>query len=126
MSVLMFGGSNKRVTDSMNTKKAMTIRNRPLMNPERISTRPNLENSLTVSLGAPADGLLPRVVKETAPIGEDPGGFPAGHEGSEQAQDQSGAVKQHVETVRDESQTVGPNAIKQLHEGEGLKADAVP
>lgn len=42
MSVLILGGSNKRVIDSTKTKKAMTIRNRPLMNPESISTRPNL------------------------------------------------------------------------------------
>lgn len=42
MSVLMLGGSNKRVIDSTKTKNAMTIRKRPLMNPDRISTRPNL------------------------------------------------------------------------------------
>lgn len=45
MSVLMLGGSNSRVTDSTNTKKAMTIRKRPLMKPERISTRPNLQSN---------------------------------------------------------------------------------
>lgn len=33
--------------DSTNTKKAMTIKNKPLMNPERTSTRPNLENKKT-------------------------------------------------------------------------------
>lgn len=43
MSVLMFGGSMSLVTDSTNTKKAMTMRNRPLINPERISTRPYLK-----------------------------------------------------------------------------------
>lgn len=42
MSVLMLGGSRSLVTDSINTKKAMTMRKSPLMNPERISTRPNL------------------------------------------------------------------------------------
>lgn len=55
------------------------------------------------------------------PVGEDPGGFPAGHESSEQAEDQSRAVEQHVEAVGDEAQAVGPDAIKQLHEGESLK-----
>lgn len=44
MSVFILGGSNKRVTDSIKTKKAMTIRNRPLMNPESISTRPYLQS----------------------------------------------------------------------------------
>lgn len=58
---------------------------------------------------------------EALPIGEDPGSFPTGHEGSEQAQDQSRAVEQHVEPVWDQSQAVGPNTIKQLHEGESLK-----
>lgn len=43
MSVFILGGSNKRVTDSTKTKKAMTIRKRPLMNPESISTRPYLQ-----------------------------------------------------------------------------------
>ena len=42
MSVLMLGGSKSRDTDSTNTKKAITIRNRPLMKPDRISTRPYL------------------------------------------------------------------------------------
>lgn len=37
---------------------------------------------------------------EALPIGEDPGSFPAGHKGSKQAQDQSRAVEQHVEAVR--------------------------
>lgn len=45
MSVFILGGSNKRVTDSIKTKKAMTIRNRPLMNPESISTRPYLQKN---------------------------------------------------------------------------------
>lgn len=53
MSVLMLGGSNNRVTDSTNTKKAMTIRKRPLMNPERISTRPYLQSNRTASLSYP-------------------------------------------------------------------------
>lgn len=122
MSVSMFGGSNNRVTDSINTKKAMTIRNRPLMNPDRISTRPNLENNFSQSGSSRRRAA---VMKETPPVGEDPSGFPASHEGGEQTQDQSGAVEQHVEAVRDEPQAVGPDAIKQLHEGEGLKADPV-
>lgn len=45
MSVFILGGSNKRVTDSTKTKKAMTIRNRPLMKPESISTRPYLQKT---------------------------------------------------------------------------------
>ena len=59
--------------------------------------------------------------KRHLPVGEDPGSFPASHERSEQAEHQSGAVEQHVEAVRDQPETVGPNAVKQLHEGERLE-----
>lgn len=62
-----------------------------------------------------------RTAAAVLPVGEDPGGLPAGHEGGEQAQNQSGAVEQHVEAVRDQAQAVGPNAVEQLHEREGLR-----
>lgn len=55
------------------------------------------------------------------PVGEDPGGFPAGHQGGKQAQDQSRAVKQHVEAIRDQSQAVRPNTVKKLDKGERLE-----
>ena len=38
-SVLMVGGSRSRTSAAANTKNAMTMRNRPLMNPDSISTR---------------------------------------------------------------------------------------
>lgn len=56
-----------------------------------------------------------------APVGEDLGGLPAGHEGGEQPQHQCRAVKQHVEAVGDQAQAVGPHAVKQLHESECLE-----
>lgn len=43
MFVSNSGGSINLATDSMNTKKAITIRKSPLINPERISIRPYLE-----------------------------------------------------------------------------------
>lgn len=43
MFVSNSGGSINLATDSMNTKKAITIRKSPLINPERISIRPYLK-----------------------------------------------------------------------------------
>lgn len=92
------------------------------MKPERISTRPNLQADRVALSNVRLDENPARPFLETAlPVGEDPGGLPAGHEGSEQAQHQSRAVEQHVETVRDQPQAVGPHAVEQLHEGEGLQ-----
>jgi len=43
MCVSNSGGSINLATDSINTKKAITIRKSPLINPERISIRPYLK-----------------------------------------------------------------------------------
>lgn len=43
MYVSNSGGSINLTTDSTNTKKAITIRKSPLINPERISIRPYLK-----------------------------------------------------------------------------------
>lgn len=45
--VSMSGGSTSLATDSMKTKKAITIRKRPLIKPERISTRPYLKANVS-------------------------------------------------------------------------------
>ena len=55
------------------------------------------------------------------PVGEDPGGLPAGHESSEEAEHERGAVEQHVEAVGDQTQAVGPDAVEQLHKRKGLE-----
>ena len=49
------------------------------------------------------------------------GSFPAAHEGGAQAEHQRCAVEQHVEPVRDQPQTVGPDAVQQFHCCEHLK-----
>lgn len=45
--VSMSGGSTSLATDSMKTKKAITIKKRPLIKPERISTRPYLKDNIS-------------------------------------------------------------------------------
>lgn len=55
------------------------------------------------------------------PIGENPGCFPSTHQGSKEAHDQSWAVKEHVESIWDQAQTIGQHAIEQLHKGKKLK-----
>ena len=44
-SVLMVGGSSRRASAAAKTKNAMTMRNRPLMNPDKISTRSYLQHT---------------------------------------------------------------------------------
>ena len=46
-------------------------------------------------------------------------GLPLGHNGSHESSQESRAVKEHVEGVRDEPQAVGPHAVEQLHKGKG-------
>lgn len=131
MTVLMLGGSISLESDSTNTKKAMTMRNMPLTNPERISTRPYLKNTFYTKYQHHASINLRRFykayksnhsdTKQVAPIRVYPCRFPSGHEGSEESEYQSWAVKQHVEAIRDQTKAVGPHSIEQLHKCEGLK-----
>lgn len=98
------------------------------MNPDKISTRPNLEterptaviwqNTIQAPMGTPQ--VKPPESTVWLPIWEDAGGFPSRHESSKQTQDQRWAVEQHVETIWDQAQTVGPDAIEQLHKSERL------
>ena len=53
-----------------------------------------------------------------SPIREDACGLPPDHDGGIETHDQRGAVKEHVEAVRDEAQTVGPHSIQQLYKCE--------
>ncbi len=62
-------------------------------------------------------------ISTSLPIRIYPGCFPSGHEGRKQSQNQSGAIKQHVEAIRDQPQTVGPHTIEELHKCEGLNQD---
>ena len=54
-------------------------------------------------------------------IGVESCGLPAAHEGGVETHHQSCAVKEHMEAIRDEAQTVGPHSIQQLNEREGLR-----
>ena len=53
------------------------------------------------------------------PIGELLIGLPTSHNSRYEASQESRAVKEHVEGVRDEPQAVSPHAIEQLHKGKG-------
>ena len=43
------------------------------------------------------------------------------HHGGVEPHHQGGAVKQHVEAVGDETQTVGPHSVGQLNQGKYLE-----
>lgn len=55
------------------------------------------------------------------PICKYPSRFPSTHDCSIESHHESRAVKQHVESVRDQTQAVSPYPIHQFHESEHLK-----